>query len=86
LDLADVMLQSPLDISRPLWRVTLVEGLAEGQAALLWCFSHAVADGVGGGKMSAHIYDLERDPPAEPPPPQPIPQDLSSNDLMTASK
>jgi diacylglycerol O-acyltransferase len=82
LDLAEVMLQSPMDISRPLWTITLVEGLAEGQAALLWRISHAVTDGVGGYGMFAHLYDLERDPPAEPPPPQPIPQDLSSNDLM----
>jgi WS/DGAT/MGAT family acyltransferase len=32
--------------------------------------------------MFAEIYDLERDPPAKPTLPLPIPQDLSSNDLM----
>ncbi len=32
--------------------------------------------------MFAHIYDLERDPPAQPASAQPIPQDLSANDLM----
>ncbi|WP_163757904.1 wax ester/triacylglycerol synthase family O-acyltransferase [Mycobacterium botniense] len=82
LDLAEVILQSPLDISRPLWTATLVEGLADGQAATLLHISHAVTDGVGSVEMFAQIYDLERDPPAEPMPPQPIPQDLSANDLM----
>jgi len=82
LDLAEVILQSPLDISRPLWTVTLVEGLADGKAATLMHISHAVTDGVGGAEMFGRIYDLERDPPAAQTPPQPVPEDLSPNDLM----
>jgi diacylglycerol O-acyltransferase len=81
-DLAEVMLQSPLDISSPLWTATLVEGLAEGKAATLLHLSHAVTDGVGSVEMFAEFYDLERDPPPRPTPPQPIPQDLTPNDLM----
>jgi diacylglycerol O-acyltransferase len=81
-DLAEVILQSPLDISRPLWTATLVEGLADGKAATLLHVSHAVTDGVGGVEMFAEIYDLERDPPPRATAPQPIPQDLSPNDLM----
>ncbi|MGH3967931.1 MAG: wax ester/triacylglycerol synthase family O-acyltransferase, partial [Mycobacterium sp.] len=81
-DLAEVILQSPLDIARPLWTATLVEGLAEGKAATLLHLSHAVTDGVGSVEMFAQIYDLERDPPAAPAAPQPVPQDLSPNDLM----
>jgi WS/DGAT/MGAT family acyltransferase len=81
-DLAEVMLQSPMDISRPLWTATLVEGLDDGKAATLLHVSHAVTDGVGGVEMFAEIYDLDRDPPPKPTPPQPIPQDLTPNDLM----
>jgi diacylglycerol O-acyltransferase / wax synthase len=81
-DLAELILQSPLDISRPLWTATLVEGLPDGKAATLLHVSHAVTDGVGGVEMFAEIYDLERDPPARPTPPLPVPQDLSPNDLM----
>lgn len=82
LDLAEVAVQSPLDISRPLWTATLVEGLADDRAALMVHFSHAVTDGVGGVEMFANLYDLERDPPPQDVPPLPIPQDLSPNDLM----
>ncbi len=64
-DLAEVMLQSPLDISRPLWTATLVEGLADGKAATMLHLSHAVTDGVGSVEMFAEIYDLERDPPPQ---------------------
>jgi diacylglycerol O-acyltransferase / wax synthase len=81
-DMAEVALQSPLDISRPLWTATLVEGIAEGRAAMMMHLSHAVTDGVGAVEMFANIYDLERDPPQEDAPPLPIPQDLSPNDLM----
>jgi diacylglycerol O-acyltransferase len=82
IDHADVAAQSPLDISRPLWTVTLIEGLEGGRAAVLMHLSHAVTDGVGAVEMFANIYDLEREPPPQPPPPLPIPQDLSPNDLM----
>jgi diacylglycerol O-acyltransferase / wax synthase len=81
-DLAELILQSPMDISRPLWTATLVEGLPDGKAATLLHVSHAVTDGVGGVEMFAEIYDLEREPPARPTPPLPVPQDLTPNDLM----
>ncbi len=81
IDLAEVSLQAPLDISRPLWTATLVEGLTDGRAAQLLHMSHAVTDGVGAVEMFAQIYDLERDPPARKLAPLPIPQDLTANDL-----
>jgi WS/DGAT/MGAT family acyltransferase len=82
IDLAELSVQSPMDISRPLWTATLVEGLAGGRAATILHLSHAVTDGVGGVEMFASIYDLERDPPRQRDAPLPIPQDLSPNDLM----
>jgi diacylglycerol O-acyltransferase / wax synthase len=82
MDMAEVAAQSPLDISRPLWTATLIEGVDGGRAALMVHLSHAVTDGVGGVEMFATLYDLERDPPSRPVPPLPIPSDLSPNDLM----
>ena len=81
IDLAEVTVQSPLDISRPLWTATLVEGVSEGRAAVLLHMSHAVTDGVGAVEMFAQFYDLERDPPPREPAPLPIPQDLTANEL-----
>jgi len=82
LDLAELMLQAPMDTSRPLWTATLVEGLADGRAAALLHMSHAVTDGVGGMEMFGQLYDLERDPPARRMAPMPVPKDLSPEDLM----
>jgi diacylglycerol O-acyltransferase / wax synthase len=83
LDLAEVALQAPMDISRPLWSATLVEGMADGRAATILHLSHAVTDGVGGVEMFANLYDFERDPAAtHASAPLPVPQDLSPNDLM----
>jgi diacylglycerol O-acyltransferase len=82
LDLAEVMLQSPLDISRPLWTATLVEGLEGGKAATLLHLSHAVTDGVGFTTMFAEIYDLQRDARPRPVPPLPVPEDVTGADLM----
>ncbi len=78
-DLAEVMLQSPLDISRPLWTATLVEGLEDGRAATLLHLSHAVTDGVGATAMFAEIYDLEREATTAGPPRRcRCPQDLTA--------
>jgi diacylglycerol O-acyltransferase / wax synthase len=82
LDVAEVMVQSPMDVSRPLWTITLVEGLSEGRAALLFHMSHAVTDGLGGIEMFSHIYDLDQDAPQRPAAPMPVPEDLSPNDVM----
>ena len=81
LDYAETAMQSPMDVSRPLWTVTLVEGLAHGRAAVLSHMSHAVTDGVGGLEMFAQLYDDERDPPLRALAPLPIPQDLSAGQL-----
>ncbi len=66
LDLAASLAETPLDRSRPLWEFTLVEGLADGRAALLQKVHHAVTDGVGGLRLSMHTVDLEPDPPTVP--------------------
>ena len=36
------------DRARPLWEATLIDGLADGGAALLCKVNHALTDGVGG--------------------------------------
>src|SRR6201995_1731835 len=71
MDLAEVALQSPMDITRPLWSATLVEGLADGRAATMLPLSHAVTDGVGPREIFGRSYYWDRDPPQAPIPPLP---------------
>jgi diacylglycerol O-acyltransferase len=74
LDLAGVMAAVPLDPARPLWELTVVEGLEDGRSALLQRIHHAVTDGVGGVKLLGNLFDTR--PEAEPtPPPPPPPKD-----------
>jgi diacylglycerol O-acyltransferase len=85
LDLAEVTLQSPLDISRALWEAIYVEGLEGGRSALLTKLSHAITDGLGGVALFEQVYDTERDPEPRPMPPVPVPRDLTGADLVRES-
>jgi WS/DGAT/MGAT family acyltransferase len=66
-----------LDRSKSLWEIWVVEGLEDGQWAMLSKTHHAMVDGVSGTDLLAVIMDLSPDPqrPAEPAPwhPRPMP-------------
>jgi diacylglycerol O-acyltransferase / wax synthase len=72
--LTELAAMAPLDPARPLWELTLVEGLrdpgpggsAGERAALLWKFSHALGDGVGVLKIALALLDQEPEPAGEP--------------------
>ncbi len=66
LDDAAIGYQDGFDPSRPLWQLTIVEGLEGGRAALLAKMHHTITDGVGGVRMSAMFLDVERDAPDDP--------------------
>ena len=53
LDLAQSMAGRPFDPARPLWEAVLVDGMADGAAALIIKVHHSVIDGVGGLKVVA---------------------------------
>ena len=61
LDMAEPIAMQGFDRARPLWEFTVVEGLDDGQAALILKLHHAITDGVGGIKIAMHLFDLERD-------------------------
>ena len=81
LDFAEQVYMTPLELSRPLWRVTLVEGLEGGTAALLVQMSHSITDGVGAVEMFGHLYDLTPQGRTVPMPDLPVPVDLEPSDL-----
>jgi WS/DGAT/MGAT family acyltransferase len=72
-----------------LWEVTLVDGLAGGEAALLCKLHHALTDGVGGVEIAMILFDLARDVldkgplPPEPAVGEPLPgwQDSTRYDV-----
>jgi diacylglycerol O-acyltransferase / wax synthase len=83
LEFARQSAMSGLDRDRPLWTVTVVEGLENGQVAVILKMSHAVADGVGGLALLGLLGDPTREPrdlgtmPAIPEPESASPFDLT---------
>jgi WS/DGAT/MGAT family acyltransferase len=48
-----------LDRNRPLWRITLIDGLADGRQAMLLEVHHALMDGFATGVTLARIFSAE---------------------------
>ncbi len=46
------------DRDRPLWRLTLLEGLPGGKAAVILKLHHAIADGQGAMMIAANVFDF----------------------------
>jgi diacylglycerol O-acyltransferase len=63
----------PLDLSRPLWELVVVEGLAGERLALVAKLHHAVLDGISGASLLTAFLDL--DPRGRPVPFPGVPWD-----------
>src|SRR5436305_10308861 len=73
LDLAALVYEDAFDRARPLWQLTIVEGLEGGRAALLAKMHHTITDGVGGVRLSLQFLDLSPDAPDPDDVPDPEP-------------
>src|SRR5437870_5427743 len=88
LDLAEPIGMQSFDRARPLWEFTVVEGLADGKAAVIQKLHHSITDGVGAIKLAMVLFDLEREPddpghtPAAPDAEQPSPWALTFEALQ----
>jgi diacylglycerol O-acyltransferase len=83
-ELADVVgdiAGRPLDRSRPLWECWVIDGLEDGQVAMVTKIHHAAIDGVTGADLMAHLFDLEPDAPPPTPPDAPWQADEVPSDL-----
>jgi len=63
-DLVGEVMAARMDRDRPLWDVTLADGLEGGRWALVCRVHHALADGVSGTELLRVVYDRERPDPA----------------------
>ena len=60
----------PLDRTRPLWEMWVIEGLADGRIAVFTKMHHATVDGMSGMSLLTHLCSLEPEMP-EPDPEAP---------------
>ena len=55
-----------LDRSKPLWEMSLVEGLSDGRFAIVNKTHHALVDGISGVDLASVLFDFERTPAPAP--------------------
>ena len=58
-ELAALWLEDAFDPVRPLWQLTVVEGLEGGRAAMFTKMHHTITDGVGGLRLSSSFLDFD---------------------------
>ncbi len=80
----------PLDRSRPLWEMWLIDGVAGGNVAVLSKVHHAAIDGASGNEITVATLDLAPEGDEKPAPeqewaPDPIPSDVEMLAHATAS-
>lgn len=66
LDLVAAIYQDPYDRTRPLWMFYVIDGRRGGGAALVWKIHHAVADGIGAGRLAESFLQATEQPPDPP--------------------
>jgi diacylglycerol O-acyltransferase len=62
------LMSQRLDRTKPLWEMWIVEGLADGQWAMVSKVHHCMVDGISGVELLAVMMDLAPEPPELPDP------------------
>ena len=85
LDEARRQSMTDFDRDRPLWRVTVLEGLPDGKAVVIVKLHHAIADGQGAVMLGAVLFDFSADTPdLGPMPDEPVAPDLGDAGFVDA--
>lgn len=61
LELAEALVLTPFDRTRPLWEATLIEGLEGGRAAYLLKVHHSLTDGLGAVQFLSAVHSRTRE-------------------------
>jgi diacylglycerol O-acyltransferase len=86
MEFARTAAMSPFDRTKPLWEFTLLEGMADGGAALVTKLHHSLTDGIGGVQLAALVVDAgPNGSPAGPLPPEPQAHHVSAAALTAHS-
>jgi diacylglycerol O-acyltransferase len=84
-NLASRLFALPLDRTKPLWEINLVEGLRDGRFALISKTHHALVDGVSGVDVTSVLFDVTPEPaPVERRPWVPRPEPTEAELLAQA--
>ncbi len=68
-EMAGQIASSPLDRTRPLWELWVIEGLKQDRIGVVTKVHHSAIDGASGAELMVHLFDLEPEA-ADPPPPE----------------
>ncbi len=72
----------PLDRSRPLWEMWVIEGYDDGKIVVFLKMHHATVDGVSGSNLLSHLCSLEADQPPLSLPVEDNRRDVGSRELL----
>ncbi|HEX7301193.1 MAG TPA: wax ester/triacylglycerol synthase family O-acyltransferase [Solirubrobacteraceae bacterium] len=70
-NLAGRLFARPLDRTKPLWELNLVEGLDGGRFAIISKTHHALVDGISGVDITSVLFDTSAEPAPVSPEPRP---------------
>jgi diacylglycerol O-acyltransferase / wax synthase len=87
IDYVQWVISRPLDRTKPLWELYLVEGMEDGLAAILTKVHHCMVDGLAAIDLASAVYDFAPEPqiltpPAWEPEPEPSRLDLLRDALV----
>ncbi len=88
-EIAGQIASIPLDRTRPLWEVWVVEGLKHDRIGFIAKVHHSAIDGASGAEIMTALYDLEPTPPPaefEEVPPEHVPSDAELVSYAVASR
>ncbi|MCU1370513.1 MAG: wax ester/triacylglycerol synthase family O-acyltransferase [Ilumatobacteraceae bacterium] len=89
-EMAGQIASTPLDRSRPLWELWVIEGLKQDRVGVVTKVHHAAIDGSSGADLMVHLFDLEPEAADPPPPadhePEHIPNDFELLGHAAASR